>query len=42
MAIAAAATGLSAYLLGDVINQAYVDRSMSGIVALALLAASSS
>ena len=39
MAVAAAATGLSAYLLGDVINQAYVERSMSGIVALALLAA---
>ena len=38
MAIAAAATGLSAYLLGDLINQAYVERSMSGIVALALLA----
>ncbi len=39
MAVAAAATGLSVYLLGDVINQAYVQRSMSGIVALALLAA---
>ena len=39
MAVAAGATGLSAYLLGDVINQAYVDRNMSGIVALALLAA---
>jgi subfamily B ATP-binding cassette protein MsbA len=39
MAIAAAATGLSAYLLGDVINQAYVERSLAGIVALALLAA---
>ena len=39
MAIAATATGLSAYLLGDLINQAYVERSMSGIVALALLAA---
>ena len=39
MAIAATATGLSAYLLGDVINQAYVERSLPGIVALALLAA---
>ena len=39
MAIAAGATGLSAYLLGDVINQAYVERSLPGIVALALLAA---
>jgi subfamily B ATP-binding cassette protein MsbA len=39
MAVAAVATGLSAYLLGDVINQAYVEKSLSGIVALALLAA---
>ena len=39
MAVAAATTGLSAYLLGDVINQAYVERSLPGIVALALLAA---
>jgi len=39
MAVAAAATGLSAYLLGDVINQAYVDRSMHGIVTIALIAA---
>jgi ATP-binding cassette, subfamily B, bacterial MsbA len=39
MAIAAGATGLSAYLLGDVINQAYVQRSMPGIVTLALVAA---
>ena len=39
MAVAAAATGLAAYLLGDVINQAYIERSLYGIVALALLAA---
>jgi ATP-binding cassette subfamily B protein len=34
MAIAAGATALGAYLIGDVINQAYVDRSVSGIVIL--------
>ena len=32
MAIAAGATALSAYLLGEVINQAYVDRNVRGIV----------
>ena len=39
MGIAAAATALAAYLLGNVINQAYVDKSMSAIVALALIIA---
>ncbi|WP_420132216.1 ABC transporter ATP-binding protein [Rhodopseudomonas sp.] len=37
MAIAAAATALSAYLLGQVINQAYVDRNLTGIVVLSLV-----
>ena len=35
MAIAAGCTAVSAYLLGDIINQAYVDRNFSGVVALA-------
>src|ERR1700742_2554624 len=34
MAISAGATAGSAYLLGQVINQAYINRSISGIVAL--------
>ncbi|KPF91541.1 ABC transporter ATP-binding protein [Rhodopseudomonas sp. AAP120] len=37
MAIAAGATALSAYLLGQVINQAYVDRNLTGIVVLSLV-----
>ncbi|MCG6207741.1 ABC transporter ATP-binding protein/permease [Rhodopseudomonas sp. HC1] len=37
MAVAAAATALSAYLLGQVINQAYVDRNLNGIVVLSLV-----
>ena len=39
MAIAASATALSAYLIGDVINAAYVDRNFPGIVVLALVTA---
>ena len=38
MAVAAGATAFSAYLIGDVINAAYVDRNLPGIVALALIA----
>ena len=34
MAIAAAATALIAYLIGDAINAAYIDRNMSGIIVL--------
>jgi ATP-binding cassette subfamily B protein len=34
MGVAAACTALSAHLLGDVINQAYVERSMRGVVVL--------
>ena len=34
MGVAAACTALSAYLIGDVINQAYVNRSLSGIITL--------
>src|SRR5215470_6184093 len=34
MAISAGCTALSAYLLGDVINQAYVHRNLAGIIAL--------
>ena len=34
MGIAAACTALSAHLLGEVINQAYVDRNMRGVVLL--------
>jgi ATP-binding cassette subfamily B protein len=36
MAIAAATTALSAYLIGDVINAAYVDKNLSAIIVLAL------
>ena len=39
MAVAAGATALSAYLIGDVINAAYVDKNLPGIVTLALVAA---
>jgi ATP-binding cassette subfamily B protein len=35
MAIAAGCTAASAYLLGNVINEAYIDRNFAGIVALA-------
>ena len=37
MAIAAACTAASAYLLGNVINEAYVERNFQGIVALAAI-----
>ncbi|RTL50929.1 MAG: ABC transporter ATP-binding protein [Bradyrhizobiaceae bacterium] len=37
MAISAGATALSAYLLGEVINQTYVNRSISGIVTLSVV-----
>jgi ATP-binding cassette subfamily B protein len=37
MAVAAAATALSAYLLGQVINQAYVDRNLQGIMILSVV-----
>jgi ATP-binding cassette, subfamily B, bacterial MsbA len=39
MIIAAAATSLGAYLIGDVINQAYVKRNLPGIIVLALVTA---
>src|SRR5882724_7699484 len=39
MAIAAGATALSAYLIGDVINAAYVDKNLPGIIVLALVTA---
>jgi ATP-binding cassette, subfamily B, bacterial MsbA len=39
MGIAAASTALGAYLVGDVINQAYVHKNLSGIVILALATA---
>ena len=34
MAVSAACTALSAYLIGNVINQAYVNRSLAGIIIL--------
>ena len=34
MAVAAGCTAFSAYLIGDVINQAYVNKNLSGIVLL--------
>src|SRR3954449_7471224 len=37
MAVSAAATAGSAYLLGEVINQAYVDRNVRGIAILSLV-----
>ena len=36
MAVSAAATAVSAYLLGEVINQTYIDHSVRGIVLLSL------
>ena len=39
MAVAAGATALSAYLIGNVINAAYVDKNLPGIIALALVTA---
>ncbi len=37
MGVSAGATALSTYLLGDIINQAYVHRNFAGIVAVGLL-----
>src|SRR5215475_12694357 len=34
MAVAAGCTAFSAYLIGDVINQAYVNRNLQGIIIL--------
>jgi ATP-binding cassette subfamily B protein len=39
MTIAAAATALGAYLIGDVINQAYVHKNLMGIIALGIATA---
>ena len=39
MGVAAAATALSAYLIGSVINQAYVEKNLPGIVALGIVVA---
>jgi subfamily B ATP-binding cassette protein MsbA len=39
MGIAAASTALGAYLVGDVINQAYVHKNLAGIIVLALVTA---
>ena len=39
MAISAACTALSAYLIGDVINQAYVNRNLAGVVLLGSITA---
>jgi len=39
MMVAAASTALGAYLIGDVINQAYVHKNLSGIIILALVTA---
>jgi ATP-binding cassette, subfamily B, bacterial MsbA len=39
MGVSAACTALSAYLIGDVINQAYVNRNLAGIVTLGFITA---
>jgi ATP-binding cassette, subfamily B, bacterial MsbA len=39
MGVGAGATGLAAYLIGDVINAAYVDRNLPGIIWLAIATA---
>jgi ATP-binding cassette subfamily B protein len=39
MAVAAAGTALSAYLLGTMTNEAYVDRNFRGIVIIGIVAA---
>ncbi len=39
MAIAAGATGLTAYLIGNVINAAYVDKNLQAIIVLAIVTA---
>jgi ATP-binding cassette subfamily B protein len=38
MAVSAGATAFGAYLIGDVINAAYVDRNLPGIISLAMIA----
>jgi ATP-binding cassette subfamily B protein len=40
MAVSAGCTALSAYLIGDVINQAYVYRNLAGIITLGAITAS--
>ncbi|HVR56494.1 MAG TPA: hypothetical protein VMT72_06650, partial [Pseudolabrys sp.] len=37
MAAAAGCTAFSAYLIGDVINQAYVNRSLRGIITIGVI-----
>src|SRR4029077_7328087 len=37
MAVAAGCTAFSAYLIGDVINQGYVDRSLRGIITIGVI-----
>ena len=37
MALAAACTALSAFLVGDVVNQAYVNRDFSGVINISIL-----
>jgi len=37
MAVAAGCTALSAWLIGDVINQAYVNRNLRGIITLGII-----
>ena len=39
MGLGAGCTALCAYLIGDVINAAYVDRNLAGILSLALITA---
>ena len=39
MALAAGMTALGAYLIGDVINAAYVDKNLKGIIVLAIVTA---
>ena len=36
MAISAGCTALSAYLIGDVINQTYVNHNLAGVILLAI------
>ncbi len=39
MAIAAACTAMSAYLIGNVINQAYINRNLAGIITFSVIIA---
>ena len=39
MAVAAGCTAFSAWLIGDVINQAYVNRNLRGIITLGFVTA---